>query len=272
MAVPSSGQLRLRADIALEVDGSATNNNVSLNTLSNSAGFTDPDNMLEFYGYSSASAPSVTTNAASSITTSSMTLSGNVTADGGATVTSRGFYFGTSSSYASNSKITVGSGTGTFTNGRTSLSQGTTYYVTAFAINSAGESVGNTGAFATPVAITMTSRSIYQRAAWSGGGVYFPDPTQNCYYMDGFNAWAHTGTCSPRGTVAFQFAAGRRGYIAGSGYSGPTWSTPEETTISGGAYNNPATGAHSYLYNNNTMWQAACWSYSCYTNYIQWDV
>ena len=53
MAVPSSGQLRLRADIALEVDGSATGTNVSLGTLSNTAGFTDPDAMSEFYGYDS---------------------------------------------------------------------------------------------------------------------------------------------------------------------------------------------------------------------------
>ena len=52
MAVPSSGQLRLRADIALEVDGSATGTNVSLGTLSNTAGFTEPDAMSEFYGYS----------------------------------------------------------------------------------------------------------------------------------------------------------------------------------------------------------------------------
>ena len=59
MAVPSSGQLRLRADIALEVDGDATGTNVSLGTLSNDAGFTDPDNMSEFYGYSSVTAPSV---------------------------------------------------------------------------------------------------------------------------------------------------------------------------------------------------------------------
>ena len=52
MAVPSSGQLRLRADIALEVDGSATGTNVSLGTLSNTAGLTEPDAMSEFYGYS----------------------------------------------------------------------------------------------------------------------------------------------------------------------------------------------------------------------------
>jgi len=52
MAIPSSGQLRLRADIALEVDGSATGTNVSLGTLSDTAGFAAPDAMSDFYGYS----------------------------------------------------------------------------------------------------------------------------------------------------------------------------------------------------------------------------
>ena len=54
MPVPSSGQLRLRGDIALEVDGAATGTNVSLCTLSNTAGFTEPDAMSDFYGFSAA--------------------------------------------------------------------------------------------------------------------------------------------------------------------------------------------------------------------------
>ncbi len=53
MAVPSSGQLRLRADINQEVNGNDTDDNVSLGTLADDAGFTTPpDTMQEFYGYS----------------------------------------------------------------------------------------------------------------------------------------------------------------------------------------------------------------------------
>lgn len=53
MAVPSSGQLRLRADINLEVEGNDTDDNVSLGTLSDAADLTTPpDQMSEFYGYS----------------------------------------------------------------------------------------------------------------------------------------------------------------------------------------------------------------------------
>ena len=99
MPVPSSGALRLRADIAAEVDGSATGTDVSLGTLSNSAGFAEPDTMSEFYGYSSVSAPTVQTDAISNVTATSMTLNGNATADNGASITSKGFYFGTNSNF-----------------------------------------------------------------------------------------------------------------------------------------------------------------------------
>ncbi len=145
MAIPSSGPLQLRGDIALEVDGSATGTDVSLRALSASAGFTEPDTMSEFYGYSSISAPSVTTNAATSVTASSMTLNGNATADNGASITDRGFYFGTDSNYANNTKTSVGgTGTGTFTLSRTGLNPNTTYYATAYATNSVGEGRGST--------------------------------------------------------------------------------------------------------------------------------
>lgn len=144
MAVPSSGQLRLRGDIALEVDGSATGSNVSLRSLSASAGFSTPDNMSEFYGYSSAVAPSVITYNSSSVTETSMTISGNVTSDGGASITQRGFYFGTnSSSPTNNTKYTIGGSTGSYSLNRTSLSPGTTYYSWAFATNSQGTTYGS---------------------------------------------------------------------------------------------------------------------------------
>ena len=158
MAVPSSGQLRLRADIALEVDGSATGDNVSLGTLADTAGFTTPpDTMAEFYGYTSCTAPSVTTNSNSSIGFTSIVANGNVTADNGCTVTERGFYFGTSSNYASNTKYTSGSGTGSYSRNFTGLNNSTTYYATAYAINSAGESRGVTqsSTTATPASYTL---------------------------------------------------------------------------------------------------------------------
>ena len=51
MAVPSSGQLREYADIGVEIG--VAQSNVSLRGMSQTAGFSSPDAMSEFYGYSS---------------------------------------------------------------------------------------------------------------------------------------------------------------------------------------------------------------------------
>ena len=157
MAVPSSGELELRGDIALEVYGVATGSNISLGTMSNLAGFSDPDAMSEFYGYSSADAPSVTTNNISNVAETSVTLNGNVTSDGGATITERGFYFGTnSSSPTNNTKYTVSGTTGYYSSNRTGLSASTTYYCWAFATNSKGTTYGSRVQATTVAAFTPT--------------------------------------------------------------------------------------------------------------------
>ena len=111
--------------------------------------------------------PSSTTNAASSITSTSMTCNGNVTADGGILggITQRGFYFGTNSNYASNTKVVVSGTTGAYTLARTSLSSGVTYYITTYAINALGERQGNTVSQAA-ASVSLTS-FIYKGSAGS---------------------------------------------------------------------------------------------------------
>lgn len=155
MAVVSSGQIRLNADVNIEINGSL-GSNVSLTTLSTGASKSAPHGLFEFYGYSSVTAPSVTTNAITGVTVTSMTLNGNVTSDGGGTVTQRGFYFGTSSNITSNPKYTSGSGTGTFSLNR-SVSASTTYYCAAYAINSAGETRGSTTSATSQAAVPVTT-------------------------------------------------------------------------------------------------------------------
>lgn len=157
MALPSSGQLRLYADIGVELG--VGQSNVSLGSMSDSAGFSEPDTMSDFYGYVDAIAPSVTTNSATGVSYNYMTARGNVTSDGGGAITQRGFYFGTSSNYSSNAKYSVSGTTGSFSRQFTSLSANTTYYMTAYAINSVGESVGSTVSRATgtqPINAAMT--------------------------------------------------------------------------------------------------------------------
>lgn len=151
MAVPSSGQLRLRGDIALEVDGSATGSNVSLRSLSSTAGFSTPDTMSEFYGYSASVPPTVSTSGATSITNSQFIANGNVSSDGGATITERGFYIGPygGSNYSANTKYIVSGTTGGYSLTRTGQPANTTLYITAYATNASGTTIGSTVSVAT---------------------------------------------------------------------------------------------------------------------------
>jgi uncharacterized protein (TIGR02145 family) len=90
----------------------------------------------------------ITTLPIGNISTSSATTGGNITSDGGTTITQRGVCWSTSQNPTTADNYTVnGSGTGNFTSNLSGLSGGTTYYVRAYAINSAGTSYGNTQSF-----------------------------------------------------------------------------------------------------------------------------
>lgn len=121
--------------------------------------------------------PIVTTTSASNVQYTSATVGGNVTSDGGATVTERGVCYATySNPTTSNSKVKSGSGIGSFTANLTSLSDGTTYYVRAYAINSEGISYGSqvtltTKAYSTPTVTTNTVTDITSNSATISGNV-----------------------------------------------------------------------------------------------------
>ncbi len=85
---------------------------------------------------------------ASNITGSSVTLGANVTSDGGAAITSRGFKYGTTPSPTTNQTIVTGT-TGAMTANITGLQSGTVYYYIAFAVNSNGTSTTSDGTFTT---------------------------------------------------------------------------------------------------------------------------
>lgn len=89
--------------------------------------------------------PVITTKAVSSITQTSATTGGDLTDEGGVTVTSRGVCWSTSANPSkSDNKITNnGTGIGTFTISITGLISGTTYYVRAYATNTKGTAYGN---------------------------------------------------------------------------------------------------------------------------------
>src|SRR5450759_4156822 len=118
----------------------------------------------------------ITTTAASAITATTATSGGNITNDGGSTITARGVCWNTSvSPTIANSKTIDGTGTGIFASSVTGLTAGTIYYIRAYATNSAGTAYGNeititTGA--TLATITTTAASaITATTATSGGNI-----------------------------------------------------------------------------------------------------
>ncbi|MEI7830942.1 MAG: FISUMP domain-containing protein [Prolixibacteraceae bacterium] len=102
----------------------------------------------------------LTTNDANVLTSSVAILGGNVTSDGNNAVTERGVVYATTlNPTTTNTKAPNGLGLGTFSSSVTGLTEKTTYYVRAYAINSKGTFYGNQVSFTTPaaaVALTVT--------------------------------------------------------------------------------------------------------------------
>jgi M6 family metalloprotease-like protein len=120
----------------------------------------------------------VTTTAASTITASSAIGGGNVTADGGATVTERGICYAiTANPTTANTKVASGTGTGLFTANMTGLAASTLYYVRAYAINSNGTAYGAQVSFT-----TLTSGGGTTTDVQVGTGTSTQGYPINCYY------------------------------------------------------------------------------------------
>ena len=92
----------------------------------------------------------LTTLPIGNVANTTATSGGNITANGGTTVTQRGVVWSTSPNpTTANNQSSDGSGTGNYTSNLTGLSSNTTYYVRAYAINSAGTAYGNQLSFTT---------------------------------------------------------------------------------------------------------------------------
>ena len=114
-----------------------------------------------------AQAPSVSTNAASTIVTNSPTsisIGGNVSNAGGSAVIARGVVYSKSGSPTLGATGTIsttnGTGTGVFTATLTALDSGFTYYLKAYATNSSGTAYGSQISFHTSAPINLLVRHI----------------------------------------------------------------------------------------------------------------
>ncbi|MCX6266121.1 MAG: hypothetical protein NTW16_02005, partial [Bacteroidetes bacterium] len=115
--------------------------------------------------------PTMTTTAVTSITTSTATSGGNVTDDGGSTITTRGVCWSTSINPLVTGSHTNETGTtGVFTSNLADLTASTLYYVRAYATSSTGTAYGNEVSFTT-AALNVCSTSTITISHLTSGGV-----------------------------------------------------------------------------------------------------
>ncbi|WP_395753131.1 peptidylprolyl isomerase [Prosthecobacter sp.] len=142
----------------------------------------DGNTVSQTFAVTVAQGPTVTTPTSASITATTATLGGNVTSDGGSTITERGVVVSITS--VNNSPTIGGTGvakfvgtgtTGVFTTSATGLSPVTGYSFKAYATNSIGTTYTSVSTFTTnaqvPTVTTPTYASITATTATLGGNV-----------------------------------------------------------------------------------------------------
>jgi hypothetical protein len=122
--------------------------------------------------------PVLTTSGASSVTESSASITGNVTNDGNATVTSKGVCWSTlPHPTISDNKSMDGTGEGSFTSSIGGLSGNTTYYARAYGTNNVGTAYGNEVSFTTALPTGIGNNSVNNNIS------IYPNPAQDLFYL-----------------------------------------------------------------------------------------
>ncbi|TDO73284.1 putative secreted protein (Por secretion system target) [Flavobacterium chryseum] len=153
--LPGNGFLQIN----FATEGGSNNTNIIIDQLevqlSSNYDYFAIDN---FTWNNGASAPTVTTVAATNVKSVSATLGGNVTADGGDASIERGIVWATTANpTTANTKVQIGTGLGTFSNVVTGLPPATTIHFRGYAINSGGTSYGADQTFTTGAALSTSS-------------------------------------------------------------------------------------------------------------------
>jgi uncharacterized repeat protein (TIGR03803 family) len=134
------------------------------------AGGTSYGNELDF---TTATLATVTTTAVSNIAAISAVSGGNVTAEGGMSVTARGVCWSTAlNPTTADPKTTDGSGAGAFVSVLTGLAANTTYNVRAYATNGVGTAYGNNESFTTAVQAASNLLHVFSGGPSDGAHPY----------------------------------------------------------------------------------------------------
>ena len=122
--------------------------------------------------------PTLSTTSATAISLTAATTGGNITSDGGTTITNRGICWSTSPNPSiSDNKLVNGNGTGSFTSNLVGLDGGTTYYVRAYATNAVGTGYG--------AQISFSTSTLAAGVAYLGGKVAYIFQSGDAGYVAG---------------------------------------------------------------------------------------
>jgi len=216
---------------------------------------------LRAHVIASFSSPSVDTTVAGSTTDRTTLSGGNVTSDGGATVTARGVCYGASPN-PTTPCTSDGSGTGIFTSSLSGLDPSTLYYYRAFATNSIGTSYGSNLNFTTSADVTSPTRS-----AGSPSSALDPGTTSAALSL----TTTENATCKYSTTAGIAYGSMTNEFLTTGG-------TSQSTTISGlsdggsynyyvrcqDSYNNPNTDDYQINFSVNTAAAAT-------NDYYSWE-
>jgi len=212
---------------------------------------------VEHFDTSSGAAvpPTVTTKDPTDITPNSATCSGRVTDDGGAIVSQRGICYSTEHNPDISSPLieyASTGGTGTFYCDLSNLSPNTTYFVRAFAINSAGPGYGLEIAFKTEIDYPTVTTGTYNAAnnsvvcygnVVSDGGS--PIIERGICYSGSFSVDPMSGMHVPEGGTSIgSFSCQITNLMPGTQYYYRAYATNSKGTDYGDKYVFTTTGGH----------------------------